>query len=134
MFWSRIVSSIMLFGTGATFVHPIERLTYSISALEALLLRHSAEPIEFIVAERMGLLIGRGATARDDIARNAREAFRLRSRHDLARFAPHEMGSIATFLHHAQMAISVALGNTETFETVGEFVASIDGLKRKIKS
>lgn len=61
-----------------------------------------------------------------------REAYRLRGRHDLARLAPYEMGSIATFLRYAYHVVGIALENAGTFGTVDEFVASIDSLKQKI--
>ena len=85
-------SSLLLFGAGTTFSNPIERLTYTLSSLEALLLRHSSEPVEFNVAERMGLLRARDRAGREEIARNVREAYRLRARQDISPLAPHEMG------------------------------------------
>jgi hypothetical protein len=122
-------SSLLLFGTGTTFSNPIERLTYTLSSLEALLLRHSAEPLEFNVAERMGLLLAQDRGKREEIARNVREAYRLRARQDISPLAPHEMGSVATFLRHAYGVISIALGNVDRFGAVAEFVASVDRLK-----
>ena len=125
-------SSVTLFGTGATFINPMERLTYSLSALEAVLLRHSAEPVEFNVAERASLLIGQERAAREDVARKVREAYRLRVRHDIAPLTPFELGSVATFLRYAHQVVSVALANAETFGTVAEFVASVEGIKLAI--
>lgn len=122
-------SSLLLFGTGTTFSNPVERLTYTLSSLEALLLRHAAEPVEFNVAERMGLLLAQDKTGREEIARNVREAYRLRARQDISPLAPREMGSVATFLHHAYALISIALGNVDRFGTVTEFVVSVERLK-----
>lgn len=64
-------SSLLLFGTGTTFPSPTERLSYTLSSLEAVLLRHSAEPVEFNVAERMGLLLAQDKAGREDIAKRA---------------------------------------------------------------
>ena len=122
-------SSLLLFGTGTTFSNPIERLTYTLSSLEALLLRHSAEPSEFNLAERMGLLLTRDGAGREDIARNVREAYRLRARQDISPLAPREMGSVATFLRHAYGVISIALANVDRFAAVAEFVDSVDRLR-----
>jgi len=122
-------SSLLLFGTGTTFSNPIERLTYTLSSLEALLLRHSAEPVEFNVAERMGLLLTQDRTRREEIARNVREAYRLRARQGISPLTPHEMGSVATFLRHAYGVISTALDNVDRFRAVAEFVVSVDRLK-----
>ncbi|MBV8738836.1 MAG: hypothetical protein JO007_16580 [Alphaproteobacteria bacterium] len=125
-------SSLLLFGTGTTLANPIERLTYTISALEALLLGHSAEPVEFSIAERTGLLIAQGRVGREETARNVREAYRLRARLDFAPLAPHEMGSVATFLRGAYQVTNIALSNVDRFVSVAEFVASVDRLKKQV--
>jgi hypothetical protein len=75
----------LLFGTGTTYSNAIERLTYTLSSLEALLLQHSADPVEFSVAERMGLLLTQDAVEHEEIAQNAREVYRLRARHLVGR-------------------------------------------------
>jgi hypothetical protein len=124
-----IRSSVTLFGTGATFVNLMERLTYSLSALEAVLLRHSAEPVEFNVAERASLLIGQERVSREDVVRKVREAYRLRARHDIAPLTPFELGSVGTFFRYAHQVVCVALANADTFGTVVEFVAFVEGIK-----
>jgi hypothetical protein len=122
-------SSLLLYGTGTTYPNPIERLTYTLSSLEAILLQHSAESVEFNVAERAGLLLTQDAAEREEIARNVREAYRLRGRQDISPIAPQEMGSVATFLRHAHSVISIALGNVDNFRSVGEFAVSVDRIK-----
>ena len=124
-----IRSSLLLFGTGTTYPNPIERLTYTLSSLEAILLQHSAESVEFNVAERAGLLLTQDAAEREEIARNVREAYRLRGRQDMTPIAPQEMGSVATFLRHAHSVISIALGNVDKFRSVGEFAVAVDRIK-----
>jgi hypothetical protein len=122
-------SSLLLFGTGTTFPSPTERLSYTLSSLEALLLRHSAEPVEFNVAKRMGLLLAQDKPGRELIARNVREAYRLRARQDISPLAPHEMGAVATFLRYAHRVIGTALSNVERFGTVADFVYAVEQLK-----
>jgi len=122
-------SSLLLFGTGTTFPSPTERLSYTLSSLEALLLRHSAERVEFNVAERMGLLLAQDKAGRETIARNVREAYRLRARQDISPLAPHEMGAVATFLRHAHQVIGTALSNVERFGTVPDFVYAVEQRK-----
>ena len=124
-------SSLLLFSTGATFSNPIERLSYTLSALESLLLRHSAEPAEFNVAERMGFLLSQKRTEREEVARNVREAYRLRSRQDISPLFPGEMASVATFLRRAHHVIGTALGNVNRFGTVSEFVSAIESLRNQ---
>lgn len=129
-----IRSSLLLFSTGATFASPIERLSYTLSALEALLLRHSAEPTEFDVADRMGLLLTQDRTQREEVARNVREAYWLRRRQDISPLLPREMGSVATFVRRAHGVISTALSNVGRFETVPEFVNAVESLRNQSPS
>lgn len=124
-------SSLLLFGTGTTFQSPAERLTYTLSSLEALLLRHSAEPVEFNVGERMGLLLAQDDTDPEYVSRNVREAYRLRARQDISPITPREMGSVATFISNAYRVIGIALGNADGFQTVKEFVNSVEDLKAR---
>lgn len=124
-------SSVMLFGTGSTFTNPIERLTYSLSAVEAVLLQHSAEAVEFKIAQRMSWLIAQSGVRQEYVVSKVREAYRLRARCDIAPLTPSEEGSMAVFLRYAYHVVNIALGNTDRFGTVSEFVASIDQSKRQ---
>jgi hypothetical protein len=130
-FARAVRSSLLLFSTGTTFSNPIERLSYTLSSLEALLLRHSAEPAEFNVAERMGLLLAQGSTEREEIRRNVREAYRLRTRQDISPLFPREMGSVATFLRRAHQVIITALNNVDRFSIVPDFVTATETLKNQ---
>ncbi|TAI67146.1 hypothetical protein CWO89_04165 [Bradyrhizobium sp. Leo170] len=127
-------ASLLLFSTGTTFPNPIERLSYTLSSLEALLLRHSAEPAEFTVAERMGLLLTQDRTQREEVARNIREAYRLRGRQDISPLFPREMGSVATFIRRAHHVIGTALGNVGRFGTVPEFVNAVENIRNQSPS
>jgi hypothetical protein len=133
-FARTVRSSLLLFSTGTTFSNPIERLSYTLSSLEALLLRHSVEAAEFNVAERMGLLLAQESIEREEIARNVREAYRLRTRQDISPLFPREMSSVATFLRRAHRVINTALGNVDRFGTVSEFANAVENLKNQSPS
>jgi len=124
-------SSLILFSTGTTFSNPIERLSYTLSGLEALLLRHSAEPAEFNIAERMGFLLSRDKAEREEVARNVREAYRLRARQDISPLFPREMSSVAMFLRRAHHLIGTALGNVDRFGTASEFISAVESLRNQ---
>jgi hypothetical protein len=125
-FARTVRSSLLLFSTGTTFSNPIERLSYTLSSVEALLLRHSAEPPEFNVAERIGFLATSDRTERENVRRNVREAYRLRVRQDISPIAPREMTSVAVFLQRAHQVIGTALINVDRFATVSDFVSAVE--------
>lgn len=128
-FAQSVRSSVLLFSTGATFPNPVERLAYCLSALEAVLLRHSAESVEFNVTERVSLLMAQEKRERERIARNVQEAYRLRSRQEISPLAPHEMASVASFIRVSHAVVALALQNVDRFADVSEFATSIDNLR-----
>lgn len=128
----RVRSSLILFGKGATFFDVVERLSYTLSSVEAFLLRHSAEPVEFNVAERMGLLLTEVRAEREEIRRNVWEAYRLRARQDIAPLNEREMNSVAMFLHSAHAVINISVDNLDRFEAVADFLNSVDHLRDPI--
>ena len=77
----------------------------------------------------MGLLLAQNGARPEDIFRNVREAYELRARQDISPITPHEMGSVATLVHNAHRVIAIALGNVQAFETVTEFVNSVEQLR-----
>ena len=123
-------SSVLLFGAGATSPNHTERLTYTFLSIEALLLRHSAELVEFTVADRMALLLGQGDLQREEVRRNVREAYRLRRRQDVSPLAPREMGSVATFVRQVHQIIDLAISSLDLFDGVAEFVTSLENITR----
>jgi hypothetical protein len=122
-------ASLLLFSTGLTLSDTLDRLSYSVSAMEKLLLRHSAEKPEFNVAERMRLILSRVEEVKDvDVPLTAREAYRLLARRDLAPLAPYQRDAALQFSLDAYRVLRVALNNTKRFQTMQEFVDSIDQL------
>jgi hypothetical protein len=127
-------SSLLLYSTGTTCSDPVDRIVYTLSSLEGVLLKHAAEPAEFNVGERMSLLLAHERSAGEDVARNVREAYRLRARLGASPLTPHENASLATFVRNGYMVLCIALTNINSFKTLFEFVTSIDQLKNQVSS
>ena len=125
-------SSLLLYSTGTTCSDPVDRIVYTLASLEGVLLKHAAEPAEFNMEERMSLLLAHEGSARDDVARNVREAYRLRARLGASPLAPYEKASLATFVSNAYRVLCIALTNINSFKTPFEFGTSIDQLKEQV--
>lgn len=123
-------ASILLFTTGLTLPDPLDRLAYSVSAMEKLLLRHTAEAREFNVAQRIALVLSIGGGDVNDAMLTTREAYRLLARRDLRPLAPHLQDAALTFSLNAYNVLRIALENIEKFETVQQFIAVIDNMQR----
>ncbi len=122
-------TSLLLFGTGTTLFNPADRLVYALSSVEGILLKHSMEPTEFSVAERMSLLLGSDKQGREDVARNVREAYRFRKRHGASVLTPHDERSLAIFARNAHVVICAALENVESFSRKVDFIDAIESRK-----
>ena len=83
-------SSVLLFSAGMTFPDILNRLVHTFSSMERLLLRHSAEPTEFTVGQRMSFLLTEDAATREQIGHNIREAYRLRNWYAEVRGSNHD--------------------------------------------
>jgi len=125
-------SSLLLYSTGTTFSDPVDRIVYTLSSLEGVLLKHAAEPAEFNVGERVSLLLAHERSVREDVAQNIREAYRLRARRGASPLTPYESASFATFVRNAHAVLCIALTNINSFKTLFEFVTSIDRLKNQV--
>ena len=122
-------TSLLLFGTGTTLFNPGDRLVYVLSSLEGILLKHSMEPTEFSVVERMSLLLGSDKQGREEVARNVREAYRFRRRHGASVLTPHEENSLAMFAHSAHVVLCIALENAHSFCRKADFIDAVESRK-----
>lgn len=124
-------SSILMFSAGARTSNHIERLTYTILSIEALLLKHSAEPIEFNIEERMTkLLVAKVEMDQDEVRRCIRDAYRIRARQDISPLTPHDAMAVAKFIRNAYLVLCLALSSTNNFDVVARFVAVIEALAK----
>jgi hypothetical protein len=128
-FQSSVRASLLLYSTSTTFGYVGDRLIYALSALEGVLLKHSMEPTEFCVEERMSLLLANDKSGREQIAQNVREAYRYRKRHGASVLSPREQHSLAMFIHNSYIALCTALENSQAFPTKSDFIDAVERRK-----
>ena len=104
-------ASLLLYSTSTTFLYPGDRLVYALSALEGILLKHSMEPTEYSVEERMSLLLSNEKSGREQVARNVRDAYRFRKRHGVSVLSPHDQNSLNMFIRNTYVVLCTALEN-----------------------
>jgi hypothetical protein len=125
-------NSILLHGTGSTRIDPVERLSYTFSALERLLLRHSAEAVEYNVARRLSILRAPDKQSRAELVRIVRQAYRIRDRMALTALAPHEHAVVTTFIQNAYVVLRIALRAIASIKTVEQFIDEIDRMETQV--
>ena len=122
-------ASLLLYSTSTTFLYPGDRLVYALSALEGILLKHSMEPTEYSVEERMSLLLSNEKSGREQVARNVRDAYRFRKRHGVSVLSPHDQNSLNMFIRNTYVVLCTALENSNLFATKNDFIDAVERRK-----
>lgn len=99
-FQESLYDALILYYRQALSAEVSDKLVFTLSALESMLLRDGNEPIQKNLGERMAFLIGQSVPERMDILKNIDEVYRIRS----------------AFVHHGQTAKHV--------ETVDRFLVN----------
>ncbi|HUW79646.1 MAG TPA: hypothetical protein VMV54_01980, partial [Acidocella sp.] len=106
-----------------------DRLVYTCSSLESLLLKDMSEPIQQNLGERMAFLLTRNPTDRANIVGCVRQAYGMRSRYIHHRKAEIEESNLTSFTQYAYATLQVALSKLDNFKTSLEFLEEIDRIK-----
>jgi hypothetical protein len=129
-FQERLRTCVLTYSKGATMPELSDRLVYSLSALEGLLLKDASEPIQQNIGERMAFMIAADTSTRQAIVSNIREVYHLRSQYVHHRRVPRvEQATIERFLVNAWATLRSALSNYARYRTKQDFIAAIDRLK-----
>jgi hypothetical protein len=128
-FQLRLRTSLLAYSKGLTLRDPGDRLVYTLSALEGLLLRDNSEPIQQNLGERMAFLLEKDPSQRQDIVRNVRDIYQARSRYIHHRISVSEEAAMEKFVVRARAAFEAALANARQVKTGLEFIEAIDRVK-----
>lgn len=125
----RLRTSILTFSKGTTMREPADRLVYSLSALEGLLLRDSSEAIQQNLGERLAFMLHNDSAQRQATVRALRDAYQLRSRYVHHQQSIEDEEALQAFFPIATSALFSALANAANFQTPTEFIDAIDRIK-----
>lgn len=128
-FQSRVRTSILTYSKGLTLRELGDRLVYSLSALEGLLLRDANEPIQQNLGERLAFLLCKDPAERQGIVQNVREIYGIRSRYIHHQKSVSEEAAFEKFFPIARAALFTALANTQSFAKAIDFIVAIDRVK-----
>lgn len=125
-FAASVRSSLITYGKGTTFPDLIDRLTHALSALEGVFLRHSMEPVESNIADRISFVLSKQESERAEIAQNIRQAYRQKGQYRTSPLSPREQEILARFVFNAHVSLQIALQNVASFQTKAEFIAAVE--------
>jgi hypothetical protein len=128
-FQRSIRTSILTYSKGMTLPDLNDRIVYTLSALEGLLLKNSSEPLQQNLAERVAFLLFKQAESRWDTVRNLRRVYDMRSKYIHHRVSLSDERQLETFLRNANLTLSLALKYSSRFTTRADFISAIDQIK-----
>lgn len=129
-FERAVRSGMILFGTAATFREPSDRLIYTLSAMEGLLLKHELEVAAYSVEKRMAQLLANDEEVPSEVARIVRAIYRLRARHGSLQWSDFDRDVLQEFVRYAHRVIVLALQNISQFGTRADFIEAIECTNR----
>ena len=125
-FENSLRSSMILFGTAATFREPSDRLMYALSAVESILLKHEMEPFSYSIGRRMALIFNCENEKSDEISRIVRAVYRIRGKHGSLLWSEFDRQILQEFILYSRNAILVALQNIQNFGRRSDFIDAIE--------
>lgn len=117
---------MILFGTAATCRELSDRLVYTLSAMEGVLIKHELEAAAYSVEERMAKLLTTDEVKPEEIAHNVRAIYRLRARHGSLQWTDFDKEVLQEFVLYARRLLLIALQNIASFGTRAEFIEAIE--------
>ncbi|MFP3517514.1 hypothetical protein SB766_15090 [Pseudomonas sp. SIMBA_077] len=124
-FAKSIRTAIIMFSKGSTMISLVDRLHYTLSAAEQILLQHRVEAVESCLSSRISFLIAKEADERSRIQESIRKAYGLKSQYKSTHLNS-EIHAINLCIAAVYDSILTALANIENFETRKSFVIAID--------
>jgi hypothetical protein len=101
-FQQRLRACLLAYTRGTTFSEAADRLVYTFSALEGLLLKDTSEPIQQNLGERMAFFLTSDSDRRANIAANVRPVYGMRSQYIHHRISVTEVSALNIFTTNAR--------------------------------
>jgi hypothetical protein len=128
-FQSRVRNSVLTYSKGAAIPNLNDRLVYTCSALEGLLLVDGSEPIQYNLSDRMAFLTEKDPERRHRVVRVVKDAYKLRSQYVHHMVSMSEAETLQEFFTSAWRTIQAAILQPGQFKTTIQFIAAIDKVK-----
>ncbi|MFL9671129.1 hypothetical protein WIX39_029635 [Variovorax sp. AB1(2024)] len=119
-------ASLITYSKGTTSADPLDRLRSCVFSLEGVLLRHEMEPRAHSVSNRMSFLLAHHEAERDAIKQTVRQIYWLQDQPQLTAQSRGEDELLTVFTAYAYDVLCLALRNTPTFSSKGQFVIEVD--------
>lgn len=129
-FAGRVRMAVLTYSRGMTYPDISDRLVYSLSALESLLLKDTSEPIQQNLAERMAFISYQNVDDRMKAVSNIKKIYAARSQYiHHQRMTSALEDDLEAFFVTAWATLKAVLANVHRYSKSSDFIAAIDRLK-----
>ncbi|WP_292882456.1 HEPN domain-containing protein [Nisaea sp.] len=128
-FQEHLMRSILFYGRSAYHIDPSDKLLQITTAFEMLALKNSTEPIGSLGADRLAFAISNDPKIRQDIVKNFKRVYGLRSRrthhgHDIK----HEE-EISKYMHNIWQFMFYSLRHWDKYTSHDEFIDNLENMR-----
>ncbi|HXP86914.1 MAG TPA: hypothetical protein VN841_19450 [Bryobacteraceae bacterium] len=128
-FRRSLYDALILYSRQTLAIEVSDKLVFTLSALESMLLRDANEPIQKNLGERMAFLIGQTAQERKDIVKNIDEVYRIRSAFVHHGQTSRHVETVDRFLVNAWTTFSRLMDLSIKYRTKAALVGALEDLK-----
>lgn len=130
-FEKNLRSALMKYSKSLIQTDAIDRLNYTIAAIESILLKHEIEPIAASIANRLSYIFSKTNEDRTKYGKISRQAYKIRDKHKSLFRSPQEDLIISQFTEMVYRVLCNALTNTHAFRTKCSYIEAVDFLKKQ---
>lgn len=128
-FEEHVWKSICAFSKSFTPVDIHDRLAFRVSALESMLLKNNSEPIGTMVGERMAFLLSNEPKSRQEIVKNFKNIYKMRSDYVHHRKTRNELQEMEYFALLAWRTMQTLLQNIGQFSKKQYFFEALEEMR-----
>ena len=128
-FSSALYDALILYSRQPLAIDVADKLVFTLSALESMLLKDGNESIQQNLGERMAFLIGQNSQERMDIVKNVREVYGIRSAFVHHGETPRHVSIVDKFLVYAWTTFSRLMDLSVQYKTKAALIGALDDRK-----
>ncbi len=125
----KLLEALLIYGRACYQSEPVDKLLQIMTAVEMFALRSDGEPITTSVADRIAFAITDDPGTRQEIVRNFRDVYAIRSRRSHHGRFSSEVQMIEQFLRNAWAFFLTAIRGVGRYRERVQFLDYLDGLK-----
>ena len=128
-FQETLLDALLLYSRSTREKDLTGKLVYTLVAMESVLLRNDTEPIQQNVGERMAFINANTVEKRQEIIRNLKAAYALRSKFIHHGHTIEERETVWRFMISAWALFTTLAEASQRFETKEEFIEHLEAMK-----